>query len=109
MLPKANRIKKRKDFELLYKRAKTFKSKFIILKAAKSNSEKVSAGFVVSQKVSKKATVRNKIRRRLSAIMQAGLPEIKPGTSLLFIVLSGAEKATFADLAADMKNLLKNV
>lgn len=51
-------------------------------------------GFVVSLKVSKKATVRNKIRRRLSEIVKVSA---KPGIDLVIIALPGAEKKDFLE------------
>ena len=52
---------------------------------------------MVSLKVSKKAVVRNKIRRRLSEIIKAE-ENIKTGTDLVIIALPGIEKKEFTEI-----------
>ena len=37
MLPKINRIKKKKDFEIIFKKGKSFKNNLFILKFIKNN------------------------------------------------------------------------
>ena len=59
MLAKINRIKKKKDFEVIFKNSKSLKNNLFILKVAKNNLGLNRFGFVVSLKISKKATVRN--------------------------------------------------
>ena len=66
MLPKINRIKKKKDFEAIFKNSKTTRTNFFIFKISKNKLDINRFGFVVSQKVSKRAVVRNKVRRRLA-------------------------------------------
>ena len=71
MLIKEKRIKKRKDFEIIFRNSKSLKNNLFVLRVAKNNLQISRFGFVVSQKVSKKATVRNKVRRRLAAAIKA--------------------------------------
>ncbi len=106
MLPRENRIKKKKDFELIFKNSKSFKNSLFILKASKNNLNFNRFGFVVSQKVSKKAVTRNKIRRRLAQIMKVKDKDIKSGTDLIFIVLSGADKKEFPEMQALVESAL---
>ena len=47
---------------------------------------------MVSQKVSKKATIRNKIKRRLTEAIKTETKNIKIGTDLVLIALPGIEK-----------------
>lgn len=69
-------------------------------------------GFVVSLKVSKKATLRNKVRRRLSEIIKAeerNIPfggQIKPGTDLVIIALPGIEKKEFLEIKEAVNSAL---
>lgn len=107
MLPKINRIKKKKDFEIIFKKGVSFKNSFLVLKVAKNNLNQNRFGFVISQKVSKKAVVRNKIRRRLSEIINSESKNIKNGLDLVFISLAGLEKKDFSETKDAVSDLLK--
>ena len=98
MLPKINRIKKKKDFEIVFKNSKSLKNNLFIFKIMKNNLGFNRFGFVVSQKVSKKATIRNKVRRRLTEVMKSQLKNIKNGTDLVLIALPGIDKKEFSEI-----------
>jgi ribonuclease P protein component len=100
MLPKQNRLKKKKDFELAFKKGKSFKDGFLALRAAQNNLEISRFAFVVSKRVSKKAVVRNKIRRRLSSVAEKEIKNIKNGLDVVFIALPGIEKKEFLEIKA---------
>lgn len=110
MLPQINRIKKKKDFERIFKNSKSLKSTTqgapLIFKITKNSLGLNRFGFVVSQKVSKKATVRNKIRRRLSEAVKAEIENIKIGTDVVIIALPGAEKKDFLEIKGTVKDTL---
>lgn len=98
MLAKNNKIKKKKDFEDIFKKAKSLRNNFVILKIAKNNLGLNRFGFVVSLKVSKQATERNKIRRRLAAIIKNVGGNINIGTDLVLIALPAINKMSFSEL-----------
>ena len=98
MLPKINRIKKKKDFETVFKNSKSFKNNLFVFKITKNNLKLSRFGFVVSQKVSKKATIRNKVKRRLAEIIGDEIKNIKIGTDLVLIALPGIEKKEFSEI-----------
>jgi len=91
MLPKINRIKKKKDFETAFKRGQGFKQGFLYLKIIKNNLDVSRFGFVISKKFSKKAVIRNKTKRRLREIIKMRLPEIKKGIDAVIVMMPGAE------------------
>lgn len=107
MLPKNNRLKKKRDFEKVLKRGKGFREDFLFLKVAKNNLEINRFAFVVSLKVSKKASLRNRIRRRLQEIFRAKLPEIKVGFDGVLIVARGLEARSFPEMEKTINKLLK--
>ncbi|MCX6720067.1 MAG: ribonuclease P protein component, partial [Candidatus Staskawiczbacteria bacterium] len=98
MLPKINRIKNKKDFEVIFRKGINFKNSLFILKFLKNDLGKNRFGFVVSQKVSKKAVIRNKVRRRLVEAVKKENEKIKIGTDLVFIALPGIEKKEFSEI-----------
>lgn len=106
MLAKENRIKKRNDFKAIFKNSKSFRNKFFIARLAKNKLGLKRFAFVVSQKVSKKTTVRNKVRRRLSAAIKAEEKNIKNGADLVIIALPGIEKKEFIEIKENIKKTL---
>ena len=98
MLPKINRITKKKDFEVIFRKAKSIKSNLFILRVAKNNLGLNRFGFVISQKVSKLATVRNKVRRRLREIVKVEFDNIKKGNDLVFIATREIENSDFLQI-----------
>lgn len=109
MLPKPNRLKKKKDFEAVFKKGKSFKNSFLVLKIAPNKLEISRFGLIVSQKVSKKAVVRNKIRRRLSEIIRKKMEEIKNGQDMALIVLPGLENKSFLETEEIIINFFKKI
>ena len=109
MLAKINRLRKETDFEKLFKKGKSFKNGFLILKIAENNLEESRFAFIVSQKVSKKATLRNKIKRRLRDIVRQNITEIKKGKDIALITLPGIEKQDFLETKEKLNSLLKKI
>ena len=109
MLAKTNRLRKEKDFEKLFKKGKSFKNGFLILKIVQNNLKESRFGFIVSQKVSKKAILRNKIKRRLRDIIRQNIGKIRKGIDVALIALPGLEKKNFSETKETLNTLLKNI
>lgn len=127
-LPKAHRLKHRHDFSAVYQRGlRRFGSSLILralhsLSDAKPNSgnglglakppaNRDSAapsriGFSISQKVSKRAVIRNRIRRQLSAAIQTLLPSIAPGWKIVIVVRPEATQCDYHQFLQELKQLL---
>lgn len=86
MLPLRNRLKKERDFENIFKNGGSFKSGFLYVRVISNNLILSRFGFIISKKVSLKATERNKTRRRLREIIRKILPDIKKGYDVALIV-----------------------
>lgn len=61
--------------------------------------------FVVSRKVSKKAVLRNKIRRRLREAVRSELPFLKKGIDGIIIINPGAEKRKQEEINKDLNEI----
>jgi ribonuclease P protein component len=107
MLPQNNRLQKEKDIERVYKKGKGFKEDFLILKTVKNDLTQSRFGFIVSQKVSKKAAVRNKVKRRLREIIKKYIEVIEPGFDILIITRSGAAEKSFLEIEKTLTKLFK--
>ena len=107
MLPETNRLKKEKDFEKLFKKGKAYKEDFLSLRVVKNNLKDSRFGFIVSNKFSKKAVVRNNIKRRLRSLIRAKMPDIKKGIDAAIIVIPGLEIDNFWELEEKINKLFE--
>ncbi|TSC95016.1 MAG: ribonuclease P protein component [Parcubacteria group bacterium Licking1014_1] len=107
MIGTKNRLRKKRDFEAVFKKGRSFKESFLILRTAKNNLEPSRFGFIVSQKVSKKAVVRNKIKRRLREAVMSNIKNIKKGIDIVLIALPGIESKTYSETKEILSGLFK--
>ena len=107
MLPQSNRLKKKRDFDRVFKKGQGFKEDFITFKIAKNNFKSSRFGFVVSKSFSKKASIRNKIKRRLRELVRVRLPEIKKGIDGIFVVAPGLKKKNFLEIKELVEKLFR--
>jgi len=107
MLPLKNRLKKKKDFEYVFKKGNGFRDGFLFLKLAENNLKTSRFAFVVSLKVSKKASLRNKIKRNLKKTIKANLPRIKTGFDVTLTVIPGLEKQSLQQMRETAESVFK--
>ena len=109
MLPKENRLKKKKDFEKLFKEGKSFSEKFLVLKINKNNLNNNRFGFIVSKKISKKAVTRNKIKRQLREIVRKEINNYQKGFDVAVIALPDIESKNFEEISQALECILKKI
>jgi ribonuclease P protein component len=97
MLAKTNRLKKEGDFKKILRNGKLFKGETLTLRIAQNDLAKVRAGISVSKKISKKATLRNKQKRRLASLLRAEMPKIKTGLDLFLVARPGLQDKSFQE------------
>ncbi|WP_016948891.1 ribonuclease P protein component [Anabaena sp. PCC 7108] len=106
-LPKAHRLKSRKDFQAVFREGIRRHSSHFILRAlspsrlkepslntAPNTSSEINyeslantqIGISISTKVSKRAVIRNRIKRQITADLYKLLPKLSPGWRLVLIV-----------------------
>ncbi len=107
MLPKKNRLKKEKDFQEIFKKGRSFKEKFLVIKFRKNQTKVNRFGFIVSKKVSKKAVKRNQIKRRLREVVRKNINDYQKGYDVAFIALPGLGNADFKEIKNVVLKLLK--
>ncbi len=107
MLLKVNRLTRKNDFGSVFKKGKGFKEDFLILRFVSNNSKECRFGIIVSRKISKRAIVRNKIRRRIREIIKPKIPKIKTGADIVFFALPGLETKDFREIEETINKLLK--
>jgi len=102
MFPKKKRVTK-KIFNEIIKKGVSFSSNFFIFKFI-SHKDEPRYAFVVPKKISKKATIRNKIKRRGYNIIKP-LP-IKNSSGIFFYKKRGL-KASYEELKNEIIFILK--
>jgi ribonuclease P protein component len=63
-------------------------------------------GISVSQKVSKKAVVRNLLKRRVKAAIRQLLPDLQSGWSVVIVVQAAATMCEYDEILRELKQLL---
>ena len=71
---------------------------FLVLKMIRNNLKQTRFGFIVGVKISKKASLRNKIKRRLRGLVRIKLEKIKKGFDVILIAKEGLENKDFWDI-----------
>lgn len=107
MLPRENRLKRKNDFDKVVQGGSYVSERFLILKFQSNGLNLTRAGFVVSRKVSRKAVLRNKIKRRLREALRGELSRLKNGFDLVFFAKSAIEEKEFSDIQSVVKRLLQ--
>jgi len=109
MLVENNRISKKKDFDNIFKNGKSARGAFLILKFLQNNLKINRFAFVVSKKVSPKAVVRNKIRRRLSESIKEFNNQSEGGVDIIFVALPKIKDKNFSEIKEETNNLLSKI
>ncbi len=122
-LPKANRLKSRKDFQAVFREGIRRHSDHFTLRALRpSGSKKPSLdtatsdkplpstrfGVSISTKVSKRAVIRNRIKRQITAALHGLLPKLSPGWRVVIVVKPTAaeSKCVSQEFLQELEQLL---
>lgn len=98
MLPAQFRLRERKDFTRVLRSGKSLSLPLCVVRWSPSHLQNPRFGFIVSNKISKKAVIRNKIKRRLREAVRARVQEFLPGVDYIFISKSSFVKADMASV-----------
>ena len=107
MLAKANRLTKEGDFKQLAGKGKPFYSSLMAIKVLKNVLAESRFGIIISTKVSKKAVVRNQLKRRLSEIIRLNLVKLKKGFDVIVLTKPDLAKRSYAEIESELAQLLK--
>jgi len=107
MLKKDFRIRKQRDFDRIFKEGKFFSLGCLALKAAKNDFPYSRFGFVVSNKISKSAVKRNRIKRLLRESVRISRDEISAGFDIVIMVRKDFSEKKMPEVKNEMMNLLR--
>lgn len=103
MLAKKYRLKKNKEFDLVFKDSKTAYGLFLGVKIRKNTLEHNRFGVLLSTKVSKLAVVRNLYKRRIKNITRQQNLEFKMGYDCVIVVLPAIINKSYQEIEAEIR------
>jgi ribonuclease P protein component len=107
MLPKTNRLFQKKDFVFLKNKGFRKQSQSFGLLYMTTSNANSRVGIIVSNKISLKATERNKAKRRLREAVYCQMPE--KSFDLLFLAKKEILESTFAKINEEVKYILSQI
>ena len=112
-LPKAHRLRDRKDYRAVYEQGIRRYSPHLTLIAlpVKENKDVVIPatmfGISISKKVSKKAVVRNRIKRQIKGAIRTYLQSVNRGWKVVIVVKPKAIECKYEHFLRELEELLK--
>ncbi|NJR39436.1 MAG: ribonuclease P protein component [Leptolyngbyaceae cyanobacterium CSU_1_4] len=118
-LPKVHRLRRRQDFSRVYQAGLRRHTPHLTLRALRqprgraegdleTTREPVQTciGISIGLKVSKRAVVRNRIKRRIRSAMQELLPHLTLGWLIVIVVKPSAIECTYEQFLQELEQLL---
>lgn len=110
MLSKENRLTDDYDFRRVKRLGKTYHCPlFKLTTAPQKRIGQPRFGFVISTKIDKRATVRNRIKRLLREAVRASLSKIPNGFDLVFVVRPQVVGKSYEEISATVDQVLSKV
>ncbi len=107
MLPRENRLTEKSDFAKVLKEGRIIGGVFLSLAVRRGDGTAPKVGFIVSNKISKKAVERNRLKRLMRRAARTHLSDIKNGTYLVFLAKRKAANAASEEITRESQALLK--
>ena len=102
-----HRLKKKKQFTYIYRKGKRTSNRFLTLFVLSSKFSSYKIGYSVSKKIGK-ATVRNKVKRRLKEIIRnSTLPQ--QNFNYVLMAREGIENLDFKNLEKQVKDIFNKI
>ena len=105
MLKKDNRLKKRYQFNYVYKSGEHFSGRALVLYTTPSRTKSIKVGFAVTKKIGH-AVVRNKTKRQLREIVKKYLPNLKQNYNIIVVAKDNILDFDFSQLENDFVKLI---
>ena len=109
MLSRKYSLSKKKDIERVFQKGQIYFSSFFNLKFINNNFNYPRFCIIISAKISKKAVVRNKLKRRLRAILYKNLANISKNYDIVILTKPAAVTADYHQLEEKLIYLLKKI
>jgi ribonuclease P protein component len=109
MFAKANRLKKTADFKKIFINGKFVRGELSDLRFLPNNLANCRFGFVTGLGVSKKATIRNRIRRHLSEAAKTSALSLPKNFDILIVAKAKIVGKSREEILKDVENIFRKV
>lgn len=106
MLKATQRLSRARDFKKINSTGRSYYSPFLKLRFVSNGLPDSRCAVVVSTRVSKKATVRNRIKRRIAEILRLNFDKIRSGYDVVCYASARAVDVEYAELENQVGSLL---
>ncbi|EKE20266.1 MAG: Ribonuclease P protein component [uncultured bacterium] len=107
MLPLKNRLKRREDFARTFSKGAYAGYDGLSIKYASNSLDQSRIGFPVGKNYSKKAVVRNRVRRILREVCGEHLTNLKPGFDIIVMIKPQYKNLEFQLAVAELKKVFQ--
>ncbi len=107
MLSRDKRLRREKDIAMVYRKGRYGGVSSLQVKALSSKLPTSRVAIVVSKKISKRAVVRNRIKRRLSGYLGDNWQTVQPGYDIVVTVREDVSKTAPTALGQDLNSALR--
>lgn len=107
MLPNSVRLRKKQDFERVYKSGKTIRTALFRITVAPHPTKGLRIGMVVANKICSSAVERNRKKRQMRAATQQLLPLLTPGYDIIVSAQSAVRIAPYGTMKEDLRTGLQ--
>ena len=107
MIAKKFRLSKKSDFSKLVQSSNKFYSSNFVLKFIKDQENLNHFAVVVSKKISLKAVVRNKIRRRIYELLRLNMSNFKLGFKIIIFVKKSILELKYQEIEKELLDIFK--
>lgn len=104
-MERARRLRKGSEFDTVYQKGTVTGGPLFVVRHLETGQDLSRWGFAVGKRLVKKATDRNRVKRRMREA--ARLLEVRPGVDIIVTARQGAPEATFAEIQSAMAKSLR--
>ncbi|MGF1457823.1 MAG: ribonuclease P protein component [Leptolyngbyaceae cyanobacterium] len=109
-LPKQHRLNRTREFSQVYRVGRQASTGHLVVRVLNVSEDSTSTvcsrfGITISQKVSKRAVVRNRLKRQVRAALQTLLPQLSPGLWVVVVLRSAATQCDYWQFLRELEKL----
>lgn len=115
-LPKHSRLKHSRDFSAVYRQGQKAVSPHLVVRVLASKAPLPQTavpargtdsqfGISISQKVSKRAVIRNRVKRQIRSAIRTLLPQVNPNLRIVVVVRPGAPECEYGEFLRELEQL----
>lgn len=108
-MKKQNCLTKKKEFDEVFTKGRSAHTLELGAKVIKTGNKETKLGILVGVKISKKAVVRNKCRRKIREAIRRNMVNIKSGYNIIIITRPGIEALSYQEISDKLLITLKKL